>query len=682
MLAKKIFYNPLLKTIAFILVIVLLTSSIINTIQVVKDIGYPEALINKNLLETSQFKSEVMSKIHHIVYPLKKYRSEEYIKQGNTLPDIFEYNTETRDLFDKYKDELSKSDSDKYSNSSQSELKQLFIKERATEIEEAQKELIAEHLEYFNNALVEVKELENINFYMLYNGIEYTNNAKLSISSLKTKPIYFYYENNDSYSNISISRYTVYQYRYLSDFNRKDKLYVSFDENYLRAYTNDWDNDRGATTGLYRNIAWKMAIFLVLLIYLFIVSGKRFYDDKIHLNLYDKIFFELHCIVITLVFAGICNEACYLNLGSKTEYVLMFSYLAGLITLVLGLSLAVAKHIKNKSFLNFLGVYFITSKAIELIKMILNSFPIAFKMLPTPNNANNLKNIVNGIKQVKDGELDYVIKTRGNGVYAEIANDINNISQGLKTAINSELKSERLKTELITNVSHDIRTPLTSIITYIDLLKKEGLNSENFEKYLEVLESKSLRLKNLTDDLFEASKASTGNIPVELETIDIISLVKQGMGELEDKINDSGLDFRLNYKKDKILVSADGRLLWRVIENLMSNTFKYAMPNSRVYIDIKENSQTVELIIKNVSKYELNLDANELVQRFTRGEESRTSEGSGLGLNIAKSLIELQHGKFNIVIDGDLFKVKLIILKSFEPLKVEEIAKDTDINEE
>lgn len=220
---------------------------------------------------------------------------------------------------------------------------------------------------------------------------------------------------------------------------------------------------------------------------------------------------------------------------------------------------------------------------------------------------------------------------------------------------------------MISNVSHDLKTPLTSIITYIDLLKKEGLDSENAPQYLEVLDQKSMRLQKLTEDLFDAAKASSGAIPVRIETVDMLSLINQGLGEMEATIEASGLDFIVNAKEERYYVQADGQLLWRVVENLLGNVLKYALPGSRVYIDLKEAAGVngrdgqVLLEIKNISKTELNINADELMERFKRGDESRSSEGSGLGLAIAKDLLILQKGWFEIKIDGDLFKAVVML---------------------
>ena len=214
-----------------------------------------------------------------------------------------------------------------------------------------------------------------------------------------------------------------------------------------------------------------------------------------------------------------------------------------------------------------------------------------------------------------------------------------------------------MKSELITNVSHDLKTPLTSIINYIELIKKEeNITPEYLKDYVNVLDSKSKRLKVLIEDLFEASKASSGNIELNMEKIDIIQLLRQSIGELEEKLSEANLDLKINVPEDKVYVRADGRRLYRVLENLLSNISKYSLSNTRVYIDITEVEGRVKLIMKNISSYELNFDPEEIMERFKRADDSRNTEGSGLGLAIARDLVKLQGGEFAIDIDGDLFK--------------------------
>ena len=262
-----------------------------------------------------------------------------------------------------------------------------------------------------------------------------------------------------------------------------------------------------------------------------------------------------------------------------------------------------------------------------------------------------IKNMYNGNKGEKLDEETFTKELK------QVAIELNDISGGLTNAIDEAMKSERLKTELITNVSHDIKTPLTSIINYVDLMKQEEIENEKVKEYLEVLDNKSQRLKKLTEDLVEASKASSGNIKLTMERLNLKELIKQVSGEFEDKFEKRGLEIIEDLPEQDVFIEADSRYMYRVMENMYVNISKYALENSRVYIDIERKGDTARISLKNISQDQLNISVDELMQRFVRGDSSRTTEGSGLGISIAKSLTELQKGKFNIYLDGDLFKV-------------------------
>ena len=262
------------------------------------------------------------------------------------------------------------------------------------------------------------------------------------------------------------------------------------------------------------------------------------------------------------------------------------------------------------------------------------------------------------LKKIYDGDTSVHINEQElEGTLKEMAVYINDIAGGFKNAIEENLKSERLKTELITNVSHDIKTPLTSIINYVDLLKKEDIKDEKIKEYIHILDVKSQRLKKLTEDLVEASKASSGNVKLNIESINIKELINQTIGEFKDRLESRNLQIETDMPHEDVRIDADNRYMFRIMENLFSNISKYAQENSRVYIDVKKTNKKVNISIKNISKDRLNISSDELMQRFVRGDKSRYTEGSGLGLSIAKSLTELQRGTFDIVIDGDLFKV-------------------------
>ena len=259
--------------------------------------------------------------------------------------------------------------------------------------------------------------------------------------------------------------------------------------------------------------------------------------------------------------------------------------------------------------------------------------------------------------EIAKGNLDVEI-TEDLGIFSPFKQEIQKIQTGFKKAVDEEVKSQRMKTELITNVSHDLKTPLTAIITYVNLLKDEK-DEEKRKDYIEVLERKSLRLKVLIEDLFEVSKASSKNVTLNIVDVDVVNLFKQVKLELEDKIAAADLDFRCTYPDEKVSALLDSQKTYRVFENLLVNIVKYAMPHTRVYIEIAREGEEAVIRMKNVSALELNFNTEEITERFVRGDASRNTEGSGLGLAIVKSFVELQKGKFKIETEADLFKVEV-----------------------
>ncbi len=273
-----------------------------------------------------------------------------------------------------------------------------------------------------------------------------------------------------------------------------------------------------------------------------------------------------------------------------------------------------------------------------------------------------LKKLKQGGKEILSGKLNYRIDTSGMPTeLREHGETLNSIGDSIALAVDEKLKSERLKTELITNVSHDIKTPLTSIINYVDLLKKEEFENERMKDYVDVLDRQSARLKKLVNDLVEASKATTGNIPVKLSRLEANLLVSQVLGEYEGRLNDAALVLIFAKSNEPVHILADGSLMWRVFDNLMSNICKYAQNGTRVYVSVEKAGDRAVITLKNISAFPLNISEDELMERFVRGDSSRSTEGSGLGLSIANSLCTLQNAKLTIYVDGDLFKAKVEI---------------------
>ena len=456
---------------------------------------------------------------------------------------------------------------------------------------------------------------------------------------------------------------------------------------------------------------------LALFVILCIVTGKKNEEGKVILNGLDRWPTELFLIAIPLLlFAGACMVAeslyynrmyfyngytylVYYNSGNVDLRYGLILGLAWLIALVgLSLLLCVVRKIKAGRFwktclcyrlvrwfaTGLKEVYYGGSAIRKMVLVILGSCLLCATVISMPLVAGVLiiaatkmirqyEEVCKGVEEIRSGNTGYRIPIEGNpkGEMQQLAAKVNEISEGFDLAVREELKNQRMKSELISNVSHDLKTPMTSIITYIDLMKKEGLDSENAPQYLQVLDEKSQRLKKLCEDLFEAAKASSGDIPVNFSRVEMVSLVNQGLGEYQDRFNQQGFQIIFRSTEEKFYVMADGQLLWRVIENLFGNLLKYAMENTRVYLDLRREIDEadgrvyVALDVKNISKYPLNIPAEELMERFKRGDESRSTEGSGLGLAIAKDLAALQKGQFDLTIDGDLFKATVM----FEEVK-------------
>lgn len=541
--------------------------------------------------------------------------------------------------------------------------------------------------------------------------------------SMAGKAEYLIYENGKmtktSPSAESPNQSIRYSDRYLEEqfynqYNPNLKVYFAFEENYIAAKEEAFQASKKEIMKWIPIVAACGLLTLIFLIVLIVLTGRKDAEGNRPSYRIDRIFTEIQLLIIAVCFFGggllflnvlyesiRYNSYQFSSIAPLNTAMLLWmgaAVLVGLASASLGLLfiLSCVRNIKAERFLKnsliyrilaavFRGICSIYHGGSIMRKVILITLgvcilsatvvlaPVAVLLILVlaPKWVKKYEEIRKGVGEVRNGNLTYKIPVTGNGELDRLAEEINEISAASNLAIQNELKNQRLKTELISNVSHDLKTPLTSIITYIDLLKTEGLDSENAPEYLEVLDQKSKRLQKLTEDLFDAAKASSGAIPVRLENVDMLSLINQGLGEMESKIEASGLKFIVSAKEESYYVLADGQLLWRVVENLLGNVLKYALPGSRVYIDLNEIPGTngkdaqVLLEIKNISKSELNIQADELMERFKRGDESRTTEGSGLGLAIAKDLVLLQNGWFEIKIDGDLFKAIVMLPRTW-----------------
>ena len=450
--------------------------------------------------------------------------------------------------------------------------------------------------------------------------------------------------------------------------------------------------------------------FILMIIsgsYLVTAVGHKTGDNEIHLRFVDRVPFEIYSVVFFTVEAMVIGAYGLFLDGIVTDFgqLIVLGIQAAFIVAFLGVAYigTFITRIKARKFWRYTFLYYMVAPLRKLAgyrkddkslfrtvtrrmvlgililfisyifcwmeaQMLDTGFPIVLWVLVVlalvPAGIYMLTFQMNEIKQGVDrlasGDVDHPIKVEKlNGGFRTHAEKINEIGNGIELAVNEKMKSERLKTELITNVSHDIKTPLTSIINYVDLMKKESIDNPTVLEYMEVLDRQSSRLKKLIEDLIEASKASTGNIAVNFEECDVAVILSQAVGEFEDKMTARELTAVVSYPENPISVKADGRHLWRVFDNLLNNICKYAQAGTRVYIDVAQRESAVEIIFKNISSSQLNISSDELMERFVRGDSSRNTEGSGLGLSIANSLMELMNGKMTLDVDGDLFKVTL-----------------------
>ncbi|MFQ8661722.1 MAG: sensor histidine kinase [Clostridia bacterium] len=555
---------------------------------------------------------------------------------------------------------------------------------------------------YINYIIIDEKT-EN-----LYTNIKSSDYIK-EIQEMKNKKNFWNYEGGKITTNIDSINQDNAKYiiaSYSQNYLEGVKVYSSFDEE-AYGYSNSYyiqntvyemfKNNQNSPVYL---IPITSVLLLAMIVYLVWAIGHEKGKDEIQLSGIDKVPYE---ILITIIFFAL---GIFVSLGvASVETIIpqkmlipliVISYLGSYGSLAVGTATTI-KRLKAKSFWRSFLMYKIYAWAKEKVKKLFNvvsdknsskrkitifywGFIIVSGLifLATASGVGVLLLLVfwvfvyilmlkyiekvdkinQALKEIYEGNPNvHLEKEELTGVLKQMAEYINDIAGGFTNAIEQSLKSKRLKTELITNVSHDIKTPLTLIINYVDLLKQEDIKDEKIKQYIDILNQKSLRLKKLIEDLVEASKVSSGNVKLNIEVIDLKELLAQTIGEFEDRFENKNLKIDIEIPDEEVKIKADNRYMYRVIENLFSNITKYSIDNSRVYISLTKQNDKIKLEIKNISKDKLNISPDELMQRFVRGDKSRYTEGSGLGLSIAKSLTEMQDGKFDINIDGDLFKV-------------------------
>lgn len=678
---RSIFKNQVLKTIAFLTLPIFAMIIIVDCIIVYYSVACPEIKENKDFYDTDMFIDSYMGEVERKGVSLKDEVEEGYF--------IDEYGYEIDPVEDTDRMPIYVQDGEYkiyyQTNHTKKKFIYLLVNEEAkiayTNIQQTSK----------TNAIEKLKQeiISNNKYWSISNNQIQTNIERLSEENIVR---------NEDLQKIS-------------EFSMNKQYYTAFDETVQNIdSSSDITLNRALynqTKSLYKYSYSTLIISIIIgsieLIYLIYSLGYVKNKEEIYLSWLDKIPLEIlffgYCLLffVEAALLVMCLSVISVDVNLCVMLIMLVGYFSVLSALygagtllkrikahtffknsiayrILKWLVQKYKNIKNtissnKNLGGKIALYFIGIVTVSiLIGLIFKEFGILLDIVfwiwcyyKIMKEVDKFKQIHDATEKIYKGDTNIKLdESLYTGVLKELAIYINDIAGGFSNAIKESLKSERLKTELITNVSHDIKTPLTSIINYVDLLKQENIQNEKAKEYIEVLDNKSQRLKKLIEDLVEASKASSGNIKINKEVLNVKELLNQVTGEFEDKFNSRGLNIISKLPEKTVYIKADSRYLYRVLENIYSNVAKYAEENTRVYIDcILEEENTVAIYVKNISKDELNISADELMQRFVRGDKSRNTEGSGLGLSIAKSLTELQDGTFNIYLDGDLFKVAI-----------------------
>lgn len=685
---KNYSYSITMKVIAFVVLILCYTGALTAFVQIaIINDGYLEIVAEDNYFVSRAYIRETEDVVRDLTKLIGELKNEEQILKGGSLTEN-EVKREEDELFSDFRYNSSNYNPNLSKQENYAKFKEIY----AEKIAQARERLKKNEVKEYKQILQRLNEYENKGIiYYASDGINIFASTKFEKEQLKSYPSYLLFEEYKKEIYPTEIKDNKKLYQITEKIERLEPgnnvVYMAFTDEFLNPRIEAWKQNKAVAVNISQYLVAFILGFILSFAYLVFVIGRESAEDhQVCLSAVDRLYTDVilgMCFGLIILWVGLMTV-----IGFRSSYGIILSVTIPIAAMGFMLILSLVKHFKNRTVVKHTLIYAIFYKIFDFVRNVYNSGSIGIKtvllvivyplvvaftffLFPVTigiaawfafKRVKEFTAIKEGVAKIKAGDIQHVIDVGGEGEFGVLAANINGITEGLKKAVDNELKSERLKTELITNVSHDIRTPLTSIITYIDLLKKEK-DPAKIDDYIGILDQKSQRLKILTDDLFEAAKASSGTIPVNFEKIDLVALITQGLGELNDKIEELDLEFKVNHPNGSLYIAADGKLLWRAIENLLSNIFKYALEGSRVYVDMEDLGNEVLLTIKNVSACELNISADELMERFKRGDESRSSQGSGLGLSIAKSLIDIQRGRFYIQIDGDLFKALVYIPK-------------------
>lgn len=706
------------KSLAFLLVIVSFGFAVTIFANLVMHSNGLESLAETNYANTNELLSYEQN-FYIGLNNLLNLKNEEYIKQGNTI-DKEEFENRKQDMFVKWYNGINEQMGQDYNGDVSIEnkmgayklLKERFESECADEINEFYNSMVENDLKSYYSLLQKVNNKEGLYYYATNGENTYTNCQQTDRNYFTGfKAYYLSDERGTEVFPTSKDRTNMWFTSKDMDNPLENKIYIAASDEYLAKLQAEMNRQRIFLQNGITMIISALALLLIGFVYLLWKAGRKEDDATVHLMAIDKIYTDINVAMIFglvlawgAAFAGLIGSRFLnyaitdINVLKPDFWVLMLlNLICGSIALTLILSLV--RHFKNGTLIKHSFTCAIIRKIKSTIKNIMGAGPLGVRIagiilvcegvvfiltvfMMSMHSAvalfwimilfaisvwgiyyvidriKQFEKITKGVQEIKNGKLDYIIDIDGDNPLTKLAGDINTIADGLKNAVEKETKAERMKSELVTNVSHDLKTPLTSIINYVDLLSKEKLKPDVANEYVEVLKQKSEKLKLLTQDLFEISKVQSGNITIEVEKLDISVLVRQILAEFDEQITSSGLDFKTNIQENAYIMG-DGNRLSRVFENLISNILKYSLKNTRVYIDVFANENNVIIEFKNIANYEMNFKEDEILERFVRGDSSRTTDGNGLGLAIAESYVEACGGKLQINIDGDLFKATI-----------------------
>ena len=513
-------------------------------------------------------------------------------------------------------------------------------------------------------------------YYIKTDGLENTNSGKYTKEFfLSFKDSSFIYENGE----ILLGENTAPTF--ITSFNTQEDItmYIAFTDEYLGSKQVNWETAREKLIPIVITIIASIIISLALIVYLIAVTGRKHEDESVHYSWIDKIYTELLLLALfttlSIWLASIVELSYYpryynFQLNSiQVRNIIIIGLVTAVCTILCGaFLLSISRKIKGKIFLKHSITYSLFSKINDFIKSLLDGRRFSKNSLTKTLHQRQIIFIMVSfilvfftflfiavpplilLPPILEIALIYWYIKYNNETYEEI-------NKGFDESIEEQMKSERLKIDLITNVSHDLKTPLTSIISYVDLLGKEEDLSDTARDYVNILAEKSNRLKNIVSDLFDLAKSTSGNIYLDFESIDFKKLIEQTIGDMEDNIEKSGLQIKTNLPEEPVNILSDGKKLYRVFQNIIDNALKYSLQGTRIFINLEVIDRKAVATIKNTASYEMDFTQEEIMERFSRADSSRTTEGSGLGLSIAESFTNVCGGEFDIDIDGDMFKV-------------------------